>query len=323
KHIADDPIVNLLDCRIIVRKREKIKKVLSRRFIAFAVKVWNILWQARKTHAFIFTTECGWESLLVSLFQSLTHMRHPRHVILQFIMREKTPALRSRLKYIFMRWLFSSVHLCVCSSRSEGLYYESVFGWPSSKWAFVPFHTDPALLDYESSSHDGFVLSAGRTFRDYETLLKAFQNITVPLRIVAAPQNILFPLEEKPNHVTIDYDLPPPVLYKLMARAMIVIVPLEPRKISVGQSVIVYAMTLGKPVIATRVNGTEDYIDHMETGILVPPKDPQAIKEAVCLLIGDEPLRQKLGGAARERIKARHLPVHYFHGVARALGVVV
>ncbi|MEM4655323.1 MAG: hypothetical protein QXL34_07550, partial [Thermosphaera sp.] len=217
KHIADSPIVNLLDYRIIVRKREKITNVLSRRFIALAAEVWNILWQARKTHAFIFTAECGWESLLVSLFQSLTQMRRPRHVILQFIMREKTSAWRSRLKYIFMRWLFSSVHLCVCSSRSEGLYYESVFGWSSSKWAFVPFHTDPALLNYESSGHDGFVLSAGRTFRDYETLLKAFQSITVPLRIVASPQNISLPPGEKPSHVTIDYDVPPPVLYKLMA----------------------------------------------------------------------------------------------------------
>ncbi len=236
-------------------------------------------------------------------------------------MREKTQALGSRTKYAFMRWLFSSVHRCVCSSRGEGRYYESVFGWPSSKWSYVPFHTDPGLLDYDGSGHDGFVLSAGRTFRDYRTLLQAFQSIDVPLRIVASPSNI--ELRDKPAHVTIDYDLPGPDLMKLMARALAVAVSLEPRQISIGQSVVLQAMALGKPVIATRVNGTEDYIEHMKTGILVPPCDPRAIEEAVRLLLRDEELRQRLGRAARERIKEAHLPVHYVHDVAQALGVAV
>lgn len=145
----------------------------------------------------------------------------------------------------------------------------------------------------------------------------------MPLRIVASPQNVNIGIKDKPNHITIDYDMPPPVLMKLMARAFAVVVPLEPRKIWVGQSVLVYAMTLGKPVIATRVNGTEDYIEHMKTGILVPPQDPRAIEEAVRLLLNDVTLRQQMGRAARERIKEAHLPIHYLHNVARALGVAI
>jgi glycosyltransferase involved in cell wall biosynthesis len=321
RHIEKSPLAGRIDHKRILLRGGRITGVLSRRFFAFASKLWGIVRRARTTHTFIFTVECGWESLLVSLIQTLTGIHQPRHVILQFIMREKAQTLASRFKYVFMRWLFSSVYLCVCSSRGEGRYYESVFGWSSSKWSYVPFHTDPALFDYDCSGHDGFVLSAGRTFRDYRTLLQGFQKIGVPLRIVASPQNINIGLRDKLDHITIDYDMLPPVLMKLMARAFAVVVPLEPRKISVGQSVLVYAMTLGKPVIATRVNGTEDCIEHMKTGILVPPQDPCVIEEAVRLLLNDEPLRQQLGRAARERIKEAHLPIHCLHNVARALGV--
>ena len=321
QHIENDPLSHVIDHRRILLQEGRITSILSRRFVSFALQLCKIVWKARVTHTFVFTFECGWESLLVSFIQTLTGMRKPRHVILQFIMREKTETVRSKLKYVFMRWLFSSVYVCVCSSRSEGRYYESVFGWPSSKWAFVPFHTDPDLLNYESADHDGFFLSAGRTFRDYRTLLQAFRMMDVPLRIVSSPSNI--ELRDKLAHVTIDYDLPSSDLMKLMACAFAVVVPLEPRQISVGQSVVLQAMALGKPVIATRVNGTEDYIEHMKTGILVPPRDPHAIEEAVRLLMRDEPLRWQLGRAARERIKEAHLPIHYIHGVARALGMAV
>lgn len=59
----------------------------------------------------------------------------------------------------------------------------------------------------------------------------------------------------------------------------------------------------------------------MKTGILVPPCDPRAVEETVRLLLSDEKLHQRLGRAARERIKKAHLPVHYAHDVAQALGI--
>lgn len=89
--------------------------------------------------------------------------------------------------------------------------------------------------------------------------------------------------------------------------------------ISVGQSVLLQAMALGKPVVATSVNGTKDYIEHMETGLLVPPNDPKAIADAVGLLIADKDLRTKLGRAAQERIKNMHLPSHYAQAVSLRL----
>ncbi len=115
------------------------------------------------------------------------------------------------------------------------------------------------------------------------------------------------------------YDLPLKELIELIARSMIVVLPLQERQISTGQSVLLEAMAMGKPVVATRVNGTVDYIEHMTTGLLVPPNDPQAMRDALTLLAGDVELRQRLGNAGRREVLRQYLPNHYAQGVSDAL----
>jgi glycosyltransferase involved in cell wall biosynthesis len=63
------------------------------------------------------------------------------------------------------------------------------------------------------------------------------------------------------------------------------------------------AMAYGRPVVATGVGGLADAIRDGETGLLVPPRDPVALREALVRLLGDEPLRRRLGQAARESVR--------------------
>lgn len=317
EHIEHDRVECQLDHRKILLKGGRISSLFSIQFFRLAMEIASILMSARRQYLNIVTFECGWESFLVSFIQTLTFARPPRHVILQFIMREKDESLSSRLKYIFMRWCFSSVYLCVCSSRAECQYYQQVFRWPSTKMHYIPLHTDPRLLDRESTKNEGFVISAGRTFRDYGTLLAAFRQLEIPLLIVASRWNI--GKSDIPPNVKIQYDIPGSELMEMMSRCLAVVVPLEERRISVGQSVVLQAMTLGKAVIATRVNGTEDYIEHMKTGILVPPNDPAAIKEAIAMLQNNEELRSRLGRSARNQIEQMYLPKHYARAVSARL----
>ncbi|MCK9915727.1 glycosyltransferase family 4 protein [Microbacteriaceae bacterium K1510] len=68
-------------------------------------------------------------------------------------------------------------------------------------------------------------------------------------------------------------------------------------------SVIIEAMTVGKPVVATTVGGSPDLIDDGQTGLLVPPRDAQALYRAMRALIEHPDLCRQMGAAAR--IKAR------------------
>lgn len=58
------------------------------------------------------------------------------------------------------------------------------------------------------------------------------------------------------------------------------------------------AMALGRPVIATRVGGLVDLIEDGETGLLVPPGEPQALADAIEVLADDPDLRKRFADEA-------------------------
>jgi glycosyltransferase involved in cell wall biosynthesis len=63
------------------------------------------------------------------------------------------------------------------------------------------------------------------------------------------------------------------------------------------------AMSCGTPVIATRAGALPEIVGNDGAGILVPPADPPALAAAIRRLLADEPLRQRMGEAARKRIE--------------------
>jgi glycosyltransferase involved in cell wall biosynthesis len=63
------------------------------------------------------------------------------------------------------------------------------------------------------------------------------------------------------------------------------------------------AMAHGRPVVATAVGGLRDLVVDGETGLLVPPLDPAALRAALERLLADRKLRGELGDAARERVR--------------------
>ncbi len=69
--------------------------------------------------------------------------------------------------------------------------------------------------------------------------------------------------------------------------------------------VLIEAAALGKPIVATSVDGTREIIADGETGLLVPAGDPEALAAAVRRLLDDPALAARLGAAARETIPPR------------------
>ena len=59
------------------------------------------------------------------------------------------------------------------------------------------------------------------------------------------------------------------------------------------------AMAVGKPIVATAVGGIPEMIENGQTGILVEPRQPEAIARAVLALARDRARAAALGQAAR------------------------
>ncbi|MBI3967985.1 MAG: glycosyltransferase family 4 protein, partial [Chloroflexi bacterium] len=67
--------------------------------------------------------------------------------------------------------------------------------------------------------------------------------------------------------------------------------------------VIVEAMALGVPVVATNGGGPREIVRDWETGLLVPPGDSAALADAVGSLLADSNMRARFGAAARDRVR--------------------
>jgi glycosyltransferase involved in cell wall biosynthesis len=63
------------------------------------------------------------------------------------------------------------------------------------------------------------------------------------------------------------------------------------------------ASAAGVPIVASRVGGIPEAVEDGVTGLLVPPGDPLALREAIGRLLADSALRRRFGEAGAQRIR--------------------
>lgn len=63
------------------------------------------------------------------------------------------------------------------------------------------------------------------------------------------------------------------------------------------------AMAAEKPAVATAVGGVPEVVDDLETGFLVPPREPAALAARIVQLLKDQALRRRMGRAGLERVQ--------------------
>jgi len=71
-------------------------------------------------------------------------------------------------------------------------------------------------------------------------------------------------------------------------------------------TIMLEAMALGRPVIATRVGGVYQVVTDNETGLLVPPSDSTRLSERICELLDNPRQAQRIGGAARWKVELEY-----------------
>ena len=65
------------------------------------------------------------------------------------------------------------------------------------------------------------------------------------------------------------------------------------------------AMAAGKPVIASNTSSLPEIVRDGQEGLLIPPKQPAALAEAILRLVRDSDLRHRLGQAGLDRVRER------------------
>jgi glycosyltransferase involved in cell wall biosynthesis len=77
------------------------------------------------------------------------------------------------------------------------------------------------------------------------------------------------------------------------------------------------AMAVGLPVVATEVGGMPEVVVDGETGLLVPPADPERLSAALAKLLLAPELGREMGSAGRRRIEQRYRVEQMVRGVER------
>jgi glycosyltransferase involved in cell wall biosynthesis len=93
--------------------------------------------------------------------------------------------------------------------------------------------------------------------------------------------------------------LPEPDTLAEIARSDILVLPSFMEGLPI---VLMEAMALGKPVVATRVAGIPELVTDGESGLLFTPSDWTELAEKLSMLVIDQGLRQRLGKSGPQRI---------------------
>jgi Glycosyl transferases group 1 len=246
----------------------------------------------------------------------LSRRRLPPHIVmLDATWKVGAGRLDRRAMRAAMR-LLDGPHVTYCVlSRYERESFSRSWGVDHARVMFTPWpHTlTEAQLAMPVDDAEGIV-ALGDSLRDYHTLIEAAKQLSVPVTIATRTLSPAV-LRTLPPNVTAG-PVTPARFDELLRRASVVVVPLEPRTDrSAGQTTFVNAMALGKPLVVSGTAGVDDYICDGETGVLVPPRDPDALRRAIEALVHDPESARTIGKRASAEALDRFNPERYMETV--------
>lgn len=182
------------------------------------------------------------------------------------------------------------------------------------KCIVVPLGVDPGRFtpDYHTRTGPLELLFVGRLryYKGIDTLIRALKgaantHLTIvgdgPMR---EPWQKLCASLELQDRVTFAGSVSDPDLPATYRKADVFVLPANARAEAFGQ-VLIEAMASGLPCITTELGtGTSWIVQDGTTGLVVPPRNPPELAEAICCMRDDPAQRMAMGKQARARVEA-------------------
>jgi glycosyltransferase involved in cell wall biosynthesis len=206
---------------------------------------------------------------------------------------------------LYKYWKFREhVSHVICVSQAQADFAVNSMKFPVSSVDFIFDKVDHKFFHPEDNENGDYILAIGQEQRDYKTLIEAIDGTDIHLVIVASSPWSQFNLEivEKPN-VTLVSKIPYTELRDLYNGAKLVVVPLFENSYGAGLNTLLEAMAMAKPLIITKTEGIDNYVQNSETGLQSSPEDSLELKEHILRLMSDSKDRMRLGSNARQVIE--------------------
>lgn len=239
--------------------------------------------------------------------------RGPRFVVVNFglnvLLRNTKGARRAAVAAVLR-----AATRIVCLSELQRHELLELTGFSKSTIVTTELGIDAAFFTPRPDPDEASVLTVGKDLaRDFSTFADAMRALDVPAHVAALPRSLLG--IELPANVTTSV-MGPLELRDAYARAGCVVIAQHRDDHPVGTehggtTALLEAMAMGKAIVLTDRAVLHEYVSDGDTALVVPPEDPQALREAVARVLADGELRRRLGAAARARVEeaftTRHL----------------
>lgn len=222
----------------------------------------------------------------------------------------------SRLEHRLRALVLHAADVVVALSEREAELLGRRFGVPRERFAVIPNGLDLGLYTPGETRADGplRVLSVGQLapYKGHSYLLDAIARL-VPrfpgLRLeLASHRDDLRPeLDAQARRLGIADAVSftgPYATHELAERYRSCDVYVQPSMAECFPVTILEAMACARPVVATDVGGVREEVG--DSGIVVPPRDPGALADALGQLLADPQERRRRGGAALELARTRY-----------------
>ena len=166
----------------------------------------------------------------------------------------------------------------------------------------LPDEPHPYLAQLPDERFMLYVGAFGR-YKGLDVLLRAYAGlIDAPPLVIIGYQTHDYPIRttELPPNVLVLRDWPHEAVMQAWRRCLFGLAPStwsDP-----CPTVAMEAMATGRPLIATRMGGLTDLVIDGETGLLVPPDDHHALRQAMATLLADPGLSARMGQAGKRKV---------------------
>jgi glycosyltransferase involved in cell wall biosynthesis len=237
-------------------------------------------------------------------------------VVATFIYRPKK-GIVGKIYYRFMKSLVHSPYIdkIICFSKTEPEYYSRIFDVKKDIFTYVPFAVGDASIHIEKTDvpEEKFILSVGKSNRDYDFLVDALKDSEYKVRILSDE----YQREDTGDNIRIYGDVFGKAYLQMLSQCYCVVVPLADVHISAGQFVFLQAMMFGKPVIVTESETVGDYITDGSNGFIIR-KEKNALLWQLHRLYEDRELYRKIAEKGREIYREKYS----LEPMAEAIGAI-
>ncbi|HZH45264.1 MAG TPA: glycosyltransferase [Roseococcus sp.] len=252
------------------------------------------------------------EVLVFALVRAWPGAAKPDFVFLPFIFTQRASPALNRLRLAYYRFVMRRTACAICHSTLELERYRALFAGCGTAFVFVPWggYVPPAeriealAPPRRIRGEEAQVVAAGRSGRDYPTLVAAAAGLPCRIAIICNEQAALDGVAASEQVALLTDCFGMGYLSELL-HADIVVVPLRVEDISAGQMVLIQTMALGRPLIVTRTPTIGDYLEDGVNALLVPRGDVEAMRDALRRLLDDPAAAAALGARARRDYEAR------------------